>query len=93
MTAEVADTISALRQRGDDVVEHLLRENESRWESLSTADRERLEGMAQAVASRLLYEPASRLETAEGHRSFHYVRTLQDLFALKPDEADGLRSG
>ena len=36
-------TIAALRERGDEIVEQVLRENESRWESLSEADRERLD--------------------------------------------------
>ena len=47
----------ALRERGDEIVEQVLRENESRWESLTEADRERLETMASAVVSRLLHEP------------------------------------
>ena len=37
--------------RGDEIVEQVLRENEARWESLSEADRERLELMARAVVS------------------------------------------
>ena len=54
---DVVPTISALRRRGDEIVEQVLRENESRWESLSEADRERVETMARAVVSRLLHEP------------------------------------
>ena len=87
MTADVTPTISALQRRGDQVVEHLLRENESRWQSLSKADRERLEAMAQEVASRLLEEPASRLEAARGESSFQYVDALRDLFGLRLDDA------
>jgi glutamyl-tRNA reductase len=83
VTPDVTATISALRQRGDEVVEHLLRENEARWESLSHADCERLEAMAQEVASRLLNQPAARLETAHGERSLQYVRALQELFGLR----------
>ena len=48
---DVVPTISALRRRGDQIVEQVLRENESRWESLSEADRERVELMARAVVS------------------------------------------
>src|SRR3954454_15427962 len=39
---DVVPTIAALRELGEGVVEQVLRENDSRWESLSDADRERL---------------------------------------------------
>ncbi|MGH3994112.1 MAG: hypothetical protein ACRDSN_16830 [Pseudonocardiaceae bacterium] len=83
MTPDVTLTISALQRRGDEVVDHLLRENERRWESLSGADRDRLEAMAQSVASRLLLEPASRLETSTGEASFEYVHAVRELFGLR----------
>jgi glutamyl-tRNA reductase len=89
VTADVTATISALRRRGDEVVERLLRENEARWESPSRADSERLEAMAQEVASRLLHEPTSRLEAARGESSFQYVRALRELFGLRPEELRG----
>ena len=92
MTADIAATISALRRRGDEVVERLLRENEARWESLSNADSERLETMAQEVASRLLHEPAVRLETASGESSFQYVGALRELFGFGPDDLRGRTS-
>jgi glutamyl-tRNA reductase len=86
VTADATATISALRRRGDEVVERLLRENEARWESISNADSERLEALAQEVASRLLHEPTARLETARGDSSFQYVRALRELFGLGPEE-------
>jgi glutamyl-tRNA reductase len=92
VTADVAATISALRRRGDEVVERLLRENEARWESLSGADSERLEAMAQEVASRLLHEPAVRLETASGESTFQYVWALRELFGFGPDDLRGKTS-
>ena len=61
---DVVPTISALRQRADEVVRQVLDENEPRWESLSEADRERVEVMARAVVSRLLHEPTVRLKDA-----------------------------
>ena len=64
---DVVPTISALRRRGDEIVEQVLRENESRWESLSEADRERLATMASAVVSRLLHEP-TRAPARRGRR-------------------------
>ncbi len=59
---EVVPTIAALRERGDEVVRRVLAENDPRWESLSEADRERVEAMAKAIASRLLHEPTLRMK-------------------------------
>ena len=84
-TLEVVPTIAALRERGEGVVVSVLRENATRWESLSTADRDRLEVMARAVVSRLLDEPTRRLRavTEEGP-AYVYVQALRELFALEP---------
>jgi hypothetical protein len=38
----------------DAIVDGLLRQNERRWESLSAADRERVEALARDVAARLV---------------------------------------
>jgi glutamyl-tRNA reductase len=87
-TLDVVPTISALRRQADDVVEQVLRENESRWETLSEADRERVEVMARAVVSRLLHEPTVRLKDRS---SYHHVHTIRELFGLDPEpgaEAD-----
>jgi glutamyl-tRNA reductase len=66
------------------VVEQVLRENEPRWESLSQADRERLEVMSRAVVSRLLHEPTLRLKGSAGEgRSYLYVHALRELFGLE----------
>jgi glutamyl-tRNA reductase len=78
---DVVPTISALRRRADEVVKQVLDENEPRWESLSTADRERVEVMARAVVSRLLHEPTVRLKD---RGSYHYLHTLRELFGLDP---------
>jgi glutamyl-tRNA reductase len=88
---DVVPTISALRRRGDEIVEQVLRENESRWESLSEADRERVAMMAGAVVSRLLHEPTRTLRDAAGEgSSYRYVHALHELFrleaALRPPE-------
>jgi glutamyl-tRNA reductase len=72
----VLPTISALRRRADEVVEQVLRENESRWETLSAADRERVEVMARAVVSRLLHEPTVRLKDRSSYRDLHAIREL-----------------
>ena len=59
---EVMPTVAALRERADEIVDRVLAENEPRWESLSEADRERVELMARAIASRLLHEPTLRIK-------------------------------
>jgi glutamyl-tRNA reductase len=80
---EVVPTIAALRERGDAIVDQVLRENEPRWESLSDTDRERVEMLARAVVSRLLHEPTLRLKDAtERDASYHYVQALRELFAI-----------
>jgi glutamyl-tRNA reductase len=85
---DVVPTIAALRALGDGVVEQVLRENESRWESLSDADRERLEVMARAVVNRLLHEPTLRLKGAvDGDSSYVYVQALRELFGLEVETA------
>lgn len=80
---EVVPTITALRERGDEVVRRVMAENESRWQSLGEADRERMEAMAKAVASRLLHEPTVRMRRAAGdEEAYNYVSALRELFGL-----------
>jgi glutamyl-tRNA reductase len=85
---DVVPTISALRRRGDEIVEQVLRENEARWESLSEADRERVATLASAVVSRLLHEPTRMLRGAAGEgTSYRYVHALHELFGLESERA------
>ena len=64
----------------------MLAENESRWEGLTEADRERLRVAAQAIASRLLHEPTLRLKRdADDDDSYAKVAVLRELFGLDPD--------
>jgi glutamyl-tRNA reductase len=80
---EVVPTISALRERADEIVRRVLAENEPRWESLSEADRERLTAMAKAIASRLLHEPTLRMKRSAGNDdAYLYVSALRELFGL-----------
>jgi glutamyl-tRNA reductase len=93
-TQDVAPTIAALRSRGDEVVERVLAENESRWEGLTGADRGRMEVMARAIASRILHEPTLRLRrSADDEDSYAKIAALRDLFGLDPEseplEAEG----
>jgi glutamyl-tRNA reductase len=87
---DVVPTIAALRELGDGVVEQVLRENEPRWESLSEADRARVEMLARAVVNRLLHEPTLRLKGAvDGDRSYVYVQALRELFGLEAETSLG----
>jgi glutamyl-tRNA reductase len=85
----VVPTISALRARGNEVVERVLTENEGRWQSLGEADRERLEAMAKAIASRLLHEPTLRMKRSAGEEeAYLYVSALRELFGLEAAEIE-----
>ncbi|HVQ58568.1 MAG TPA: glutamyl-tRNA reductase [Solirubrobacterales bacterium] len=80
---EVMPTIAALRERGDEVVRRVMAENENRWEGLGEADRERVEAMAKAIASRLLHEPTLRMRRSAGEEdAYQYVSALKELFGL-----------
>jgi glutamyl-tRNA reductase len=81
---DVVPTVAALRELGESVVAQVLRENEPRWESLSDADRARVEVLARAVVQRLLHEPTLRLKGAvESDRAYVYVQALRELFGLE----------
>jgi glutamyl-tRNA reductase len=80
---EVMPTVAALRERAEAIVEQVLRENESRWESLSEGDRERLRAMARAIAGRLLHEPTMRIRAlADREDAYLQVSALRELFGL-----------
>jgi len=87
-TLDAVPTIAALRQRADEVVEHVLRENAGRWETLSPRDRARVEAVARSVASRLLHEPTVRLKRNDGDRAHARLQVLRELFALDEPVAD-----
>ena len=85
---EVVPTVSALRARAEEVVERVLAENAGRWESVSEADRERIEAMARAIAGRMLHEPTLRLKRSTGGEdAYLYVNALRELFGLDSETA------
>jgi glutamyl-tRNA reductase len=80
---DVVPTIASLRERGNEIVDQVLRENEGRWETLSEADRKRLRVMARAVVNRMLHEPTVRLKGSVGEdTAYMYVHALRELFGL-----------
>jgi glutamyl-tRNA reductase len=79
----VTPTIAELRGKADEIVDQVLAENESRWESLSEADRERAEILARAVANRLLHEPTARLRSlADSENGYRDLALLREIFGL-----------
>jgi glutamyl-tRNA reductase len=80
---DVVPTIAALRELGDSIVDQVLRENESRWVSMSDEDRDRLAMLARSIVSRLLHEPTLRLKHASGEDSYVYLQALRELFAIE----------
>ena len=88
---DVVPTIAALRARADEIVDRVLAENDQRWESLNDADRERLQVMARAIASRLLHEPTLRLKRSSGEDdAYVFINALRELFGLDAGSAPPL---
>jgi glutamyl-tRNA reductase len=82
---QVTPTVAALREHAAAIVERALAENAGRWESLSDADRERVQAMARAIASRILHEPTLRLKRSAGEDGVSaHVHALRELFGLDP---------
>ncbi|HEV7918054.1 MAG TPA: glutamyl-tRNA reductase [Solirubrobacterales bacterium] len=80
---DVVPTVAAMRQRGEAIAQQVVTENLGRFESLSEADRERIDAMARAIVSRMLHEPTLRLKRASGEDdAYAYIQALRELFAL-----------
>jgi glutamyl-tRNA reductase len=93
-TLEVLPTISALHERAEAIVRKALAENSERWESLTDADRERLELVASTIAKRLLQQPILRLRAREDdHVTYAYVQALRELFGLDDEAGSAFASG
>jgi glutamyl-tRNA reductase len=94
---EVLPTLTALRSRGNAIVDGLLSENAGRWEGLSERDGERVEALARAVVKRLLHEPTARvrdLDAADRHARLQLLRELfglEEAAAAEADEAAEVR--
>jgi glutamyl-tRNA reductase len=82
---EALPTVSALREHGDAIVEQVLAENDSRWESASPRDLVRVEALARSIANRLLHEPTIRLRSLSEARSHASLQLVRELFGLHED--------
>ena len=94
---EVLPTLSALRERGRAIADHVIAENAGKWESASERDLERVEAISRAVVSRLLHEPTLRMKELRGDRVHARMQLVRELFGLdaqeESDEAAGGAEG
>ena len=88
-TLDAVPTIRDLHSHGQSVAESVLAENEGRWESLSQADRERVELLAKTVAQRLLHEPTVRLRNQGGDSAHGRIENARELFGLDATKRPG----
>jgi glutamyl-tRNA reductase len=82
---EALPTVSALREHGSDIVDHVLAENAGKWESLSERDRERVEALARSVMTRLLHAPTLRMKHSGDGRTHARMQLARELFGLDGD--------
>jgi glutamyl-tRNA reductase len=80
---EVLPTIAALRTHGEEIVESVLTENESRFDA---EDRDRVRALARAVMQRLLHEPTLRMKGGADGRTHARMQLVRELFGLEDAE-------
>jgi glutamyl-tRNA reductase len=87
---EVLPTIAALRTHGEEIVESVLAENESRF---AAEDRDRVRALARAVMQRLLHEPTLRMKGGADGRTHARMQLVRELFGLEDTEESAPASG
>ena len=79
----VAPTISSLRERAEQIRQRELQRADGRWDSLSHADRDRIDALTRAIVNKLLHEPTVRARAAalegDGLVQLEVLRHLFDL--------------
>jgi glutamyl-tRNA reductase len=79
----VVPAITSLRDHAERIRAEELRRMEQRWETLSPADRQRLDAMTRTMLNKLLHEPTVRLkQLAAADRSGPYADAVTELFGL-----------
>ena len=79
----VVPAITSLRDHAERIRAEELRRMEPRWDTLSPADRQRLEALTRTMLNKLLHEPTVRLkELAAADRSGPYADAVTELFGL-----------
>ena len=82
-----APAIRSLRERAEQIRVAELARLAGRWDSLSDADRERLEALTKAIVNKLLHEPTVRVqEAARNGAGPAQLESLRQLFGLAAEE-------
>ena len=87
-----APAIKGLREQAEEIRQRELDRMSAAWDSLSEADRERLDAVTKAIVNKILHEPTVRaraaVQNAEGLR---HIESLRHLFALdEPSNRTGV---
>ncbi len=88
---EVLPTLAALREHATQIISHVLTENESKWESASERDLERVQAISRAVVNRLLHHPTMRMKELRDDRVHARMALVRDLFGLDVQDEQALR--
>jgi glutamyl-tRNA reductase len=92
--AEVAPTVTALRQRAADLVEAELLRLENRLPNLDAAHREEVARTVRRVVDKLLHAPTVRVKQLAGTPGADtYAEALRELFELDPNAVDAVAAG
>jgi glutamyl-tRNA reductase len=84
----VVPAITSLRDHAERIRAAELRRMEPRWESLTPADRERLDAVTRGMLNKLLHEPTVRLkQLAAADQSAPYADAVTELFGLQAHPA------
>jgi glutamyl-tRNA reductase len=80
---EVVPAITQLRALAEQIRRDELQRMDGRWESLSEADRERVDQLTRSMLNKLLHRPTVRLkELAAEHGDAAHVAAMNELFGL-----------
>jgi glutamyl-tRNA reductase len=86
---EVLPTVAALRVHAGEIAKQVLAENDSKWETASDRDLERVDAISRAIVNRLLHHPTLRMKELLDDRVHARMALVRDLFGLAVDE-DGM---
>jgi glutamyl-tRNA reductase len=80
-----APAVAMLHEHAEAIVARVLSENDTRWEELTPADRERVGVLARTIVRRLLHEPTRRLRADGGEAG---ADVALELFGLAPTASE-----
>lgn len=87
-TLSVAPTIGSLREKAERIRAGELERIAGQWDSLSDADRDRVEQLTRAIVNKLLHEPTVRLRAAvaDGDGVAH-LESIRHLFGVESGQS------